>query len=141
MSGRILTLLICWPRFGPVGETRPSGGARRSPAQRSLWRKERVSDRRRGYLIVAMTVGLTLPTVNEVPEYFPAVVLWGFRIASIGAQLITWATIRLVFDALTERSNCRLPTIKTPARPPHDKLSVPIAGLRLCHNSVVRIER
>lgn len=56
------------------------------------------------YLIVVIAVGQALPTVNEVPEQFPAVVLWQFRIASLGAQLIMWATIGLVFGALTERA-------------------------------------
>jgi predicted cobalt transporter CbtA len=56
------------------------------------------------YLIIVTTVGVSLPTVNEVPEQFPAVVLWQFRIASLGAQLIMWATLGLVFGALTERA-------------------------------------
>ncbi len=56
------------------------------------------------YLIVVLAVGLALPAVNEVPAEFPAVVLWQFRIASLGAQLIMWATIGLVFGALTERA-------------------------------------
>jgi predicted cobalt transporter CbtA len=47
-------------------------------------------------------VGAT-PGVNEVPENFPAVVLWQFRIASLGAQVIMWATIGLGFGALAER--------------------------------------
>jgi predicted cobalt transporter CbtA len=55
------------------------------------------------YLIIAIGVGLALPPINEVPGQFPAVVLWQFRIASFGAQLIMWATIGLVFGALTER--------------------------------------
>jgi predicted cobalt transporter CbtA len=45
-----------------------------------------------------------LPAVNEVPDQFPAVVLWQFRIASMGAQLLLWATIGLLFGALTERA-------------------------------------
>ena len=56
------------------------------------------------YLIAMIAVGLVLPTVNEVFEQFPAVVLWQFRIASLGAQLIMWATIGLVFGTLTERA-------------------------------------
>ena len=56
------------------------------------------------YLTIVIAVGLALPTVNEVPEQFPAVVLWQFRIASFGAQLIMWATVGLVFGALTERA-------------------------------------
>jgi Probable cobalt transporter subunit (CbtA) len=54
------------------------------------------------YLIVVIAVGLALPPINEVPGQFPAVVLWQFRIASLGAQLIMWVTIGLVFGALIE---------------------------------------
>jgi predicted cobalt transporter CbtA len=57
-----------------------------------------------GYLIVMVVVSLALPSVNEVPEGFPATVLWQFRMASLGAQAIMWATIGLVFGALTERA-------------------------------------
>jgi predicted cobalt transporter CbtA len=56
------------------------------------------------YLIVIVAVGLWLPTINEVPDQFPAVVLWQFRIASLGAQLIMWTIIGLAFGALTERA-------------------------------------
>jgi hypothetical protein len=65
------------------------------------------------YLIVVIAVGLALPVINEVPGQFPAVVLWQFRIASMGAM---WATIGLVFGALVERANrhYRLPVTDTP---------------------------
>jgi predicted cobalt transporter CbtA len=54
--------------------------------------------------IVAVAVGqLLLPTINEVPETFPATVLWNFRIASLGTQLVMWATIGLLFGALVPR--------------------------------------
>jgi predicted cobalt transporter CbtA len=56
------------------------------------------------YLIVVVVVGLVLPPINEVPAEFPAVVLWRFRIASLGAQLIMWTTIGLVFGALIDRA-------------------------------------
>jgi predicted cobalt transporter CbtA len=56
------------------------------------------------YLVAIIAVSLALPAVNEVPDQFPAVVLWQFRIASVGAQLIMWTTIGLVFGALTERA-------------------------------------
>jgi predicted cobalt transporter CbtA len=56
------------------------------------------------YLIVVVAVALALPSVNEVPDAFPAVVLWQFRIASAGAQLIMWTTLGLAFGALTERA-------------------------------------
>jgi hypothetical protein len=56
------------------------------------------------YLVAVVIVALALPMVNEVPEGFPAVVLWQFRVASAGAQLIMWTTIGLAFGALTERA-------------------------------------
>lgn len=55
------------------------------------------------YILVVLTAGLVLPAVNEVPEGFPAVVLWQFRIASVGAQLIMWTTIGLLFGVAAER--------------------------------------
>jgi Probable cobalt transporter subunit (CbtA) len=54
------------------------------------------------YLVVVAAVGLALPTVNEVPDAFPAVVLWQFRMASAGAQLVMWSTIGLGFGMLAE---------------------------------------
>ena len=51
-----------------------------------------------------LVVSFALPAVNEVPEGFPAVVLWQFRVASWGAQLILWTTLGLGFGALTERA-------------------------------------
>ena len=56
------------------------------------------------YFIVVIGVALALPEVSEVPDGFPATVLWQFRIASAGAQLIMWTTIGLAFGALTERA-------------------------------------
>jgi Probable cobalt transporter subunit (CbtA) len=57
-----------------------------------------------GFIVVIGIVQLALPEVNEVPEHFPAVVLWHFRIASLGMQAVLWTTIGLLFGALTERS-------------------------------------
>ena len=59
------------------------------------------------YMLVVIVVCLALPAVNGVPEQFPAAVLWQFRIASLGAQLIMWGTIGLVFGAVTERAHQR----------------------------------
>ncbi|MCW6507946.1 CbtA family protein [Lichenifustis flavocetrariae] len=55
------------------------------------------------YLVVVTVVALLLPSVNEVPAQFPAVVLWQFRIASLGAQLLMWTTIGLVFGRLAQQ--------------------------------------
>jgi len=56
------------------------------------------------YLVAMIALSLALPSVNEVPEQFPAVVLWQFRVASFGAQLIMWTTIGLAFGMLAERA-------------------------------------
>lgn len=55
------------------------------------------------YLVAVLAAGLLLPVINEVPDAFPAVVLWKFRIASVGAQLIMWTTIGLGFGIVAER--------------------------------------
>jgi Probable cobalt transporter subunit (CbtA) len=62
------------------------------------------------YIVVVAVTALLLPMVNEVPDEFPAVVLWKFRIASLGAQFIMWATLGLLFGALTQAA-----TVGTPA--------------------------
>jgi len=53
-------------------------------------------------IIAAVQIGL--PTINEVPAAFPAVLLWKFRVAAIGMQVIMWTTIGLLFGWLVERS-------------------------------------
>lgn len=56
------------------------------------------------YLVVIIAAQLVLPDVDEVPDEFPAVLLWQFRLAALGMQLVLWATIGLLFGALTERA-------------------------------------
>jgi len=57
-----------------------------------------------GYIVAVALVAAFLPPINEVPADFPAVVLWHFRIDSLGMQAIMWATLGLGFGALTERA-------------------------------------
>ena len=56
------------------------------------------------YIVIMIAAGLLLPAVNEVPVGFPAVVLWNFRVASIGAQFIMWMTLGVLFGAAAERA-------------------------------------
>lgn len=56
------------------------------------------------FILIVAICQLVLPDVNEVPENFPATVLWHFRLASLGTQIVVWTTIGLLFGALTERS-------------------------------------
>ena len=55
------------------------------------------------YLAVMAGVAALMPVVNEVPPEFPAVTLWAFRMASLGSQVILWATLGLLFGGLTHR--------------------------------------
>ena len=56
-----------------------------------------------GFVVVIAVTQLVLPDVNEVPDDFPAVVLWRFREASLGLHFVMWTTIGLLFGWLTER--------------------------------------
>ncbi len=56
------------------------------------------------YVVAVAIVGVLLPSVAETPPDFPATVLYDFRLASLGGQLVLWTTIGLVFGALVDRS-------------------------------------
>jgi hypothetical protein len=71
-----------------------------------------------GYIVAMAICYLALPGVDEVPQAaipgvvgavtdatvtFPPVVLWNFRVASLGIQVVVWTVIALVFGALAER--------------------------------------
>lgn len=53
-----------------------------------------------GYLVVMAAVGALMPVVDEVPEDFPATVLWDFRVASLGTLLVLWGVLGVAFGAL-----------------------------------------
>lgn len=55
------------------------------------------------YIIIVASAGDLFPTVNEVPEHFSAVLLWNFRVASLGIQVVLWTAIGLIFGAWAER--------------------------------------
>ena len=50
-----------------------------------------------GYVVVVALGALLLPTIDEVPADFPAGILWNFRLASLGSQLLLWTTIGVLF--------------------------------------------
>ncbi|MDM4721496.1 CbtA family protein [Micromonospora sp. WMMA1363] len=53
-------------------------------------------------LVVGLALAL-LPSIEEVPEGFSPILLWNFRLASLGTQIVVWATLGLVFGPLVER--------------------------------------
>jgi predicted cobalt transporter CbtA len=52
------------------------------------------------YVVAVAAAQALLPSINEVPEAFPATLLWNFRIASLGTQLVMWTILGLLFGAL-----------------------------------------
>ncbi|MER6212743.1 MULTISPECIES: CbtA family protein [unclassified Streptomyces] len=58
-------------------------------------------------LAFVVAVGLAyalLPGINEVPEDFPAALIWKFRLASLAIQATVWTTFGLAFGFLAERA-------------------------------------
>lgn len=53
-----------------------------------------------GYVLVT----LLMPGIDELPEAFPAGVLWQFRMSSLGTVGTLWVALGLVFGSLTERA-------------------------------------
>lgn len=54
------------------------------------------------YLVVVGVLGFLLPRIAETPANFPATVLYDFRVAAIGGQLVLWTVVGLVFGALID---------------------------------------
>ncbi|MFG2050477.1 CbtA family protein [Micromonospora sp. NPDC048935] len=53
-----------------------------------------------GFLLVSVVSYVVMPSFQEVPADFPATLLWDFRLASLGTQVVLWAGIGLLFAAL-----------------------------------------
>jgi len=60
-----------------------------------------------GYVVAVWAAAALLPSFDEVPADFPAQTLWDFRLASLGTQVVLWATIGVAFAALLQRSTNR----------------------------------
>jgi predicted cobalt transporter CbtA len=76
--------------------------ARRLWARHGAWNSTILAGA--AFIVVIAIAQYALPTINEVPEKFSADLLWRFRIASLGIQVVLWTTIGLVFGAVVERS-------------------------------------
>jgi predicted cobalt transporter CbtA len=59
------------------------------------------------YIVLVAIAAYALPTINDVPNDFPADLLWKFRVASFGVQAILWGTIGLALGTLVERGQAR----------------------------------
>jgi hypothetical protein len=56
------------------------------------------------FIAIIVVAQWLLPDINEVPDEFPAVVLWRFRMAALGIQFVLWISLGFLFGWLTERS-------------------------------------
>ena len=56
------------------------------------------------FVIVVGITMFALPPLKEVPQGFPPNILWDFRVASIGTQLVLWLAMGLTFGWLVERA-------------------------------------
>ncbi|NJP94559.1 CbtA family protein [Nonomuraea sp. FMUSA5-5] len=74
------------------------------------------------FLVPVVAAWVLLPGVNEVPDGFPAALLWEFRIASLGTQLVFWAAFGVLFGWAGDRAAARHP-LTTPGSPASSPLS------------------
>ncbi|HEV7713577.1 MAG TPA: CbtA family protein [Asanoa sp.] len=56
------------------------------------------------FVVVIAVAHVLLPPIEEIPEGFSPIVLWNFRLASLGTQVVVWATLGLGLGAVVERS-------------------------------------
>jgi predicted cobalt transporter CbtA len=62
-----------------------------------------------GYVVVMLVVMAVLPHDNEVPDTFPASVLYDFRRASFLTQFTLWAVLGVVLAEFVGRLSRRAP--------------------------------
>jgi hypothetical protein len=55
------------------------------------------------YVVAVAIVMMVLPTIDEMPQGFPAQVLYEFRLYSLGTQVVLWAVIAVVFGSAVHR--------------------------------------
>ncbi|MEU4196461.1 CbtA family protein [Kribbella sp. NPDC026611] len=60
-----------------------------------------------GLVAVVVAAYLILPRINEVPETFPATLLWQFRFASLGTQATLWLLLGFGYAAAVDRQPAR----------------------------------
>lgn len=56
------------------------------------------------FIFFIFLVHSVLPEFSEIPEGFPAHVLWQFRLASIAMQAVLWASMGILFGIFAEKT-------------------------------------
>ncbi len=67
-----------------------------------------------GYLIVCVVAIGLLPTYDEVPQGFPASVLYDFRMGSLATQLALWGVLGIVLAEFVGRLSGRASAVREP---------------------------
>ncbi|GAA2319044.1 CbtA family protein [Nonomuraea roseoviolacea subsp. roseoviolacea] len=70
------------------------------------------------FLVPVVAAWTLLPTVNEVPDGFPATLLWQFRLASLGTQLVFWTAFGVLFGWVSDRAARRAAAVPATAALP-----------------------
>ncbi|GAA1866601.1 CbtA family protein [Asanoa iriomotensis] len=55
------------------------------------------------FVAVIAVAQVLLPSIEEIPDGFSPLVLWNFRLASLGTQVVVWAALGLGLGAVVER--------------------------------------
>jgi Probable cobalt transporter subunit (CbtA) len=71
-----------------------------------------------GFMVPVAVAFVAMPTVDEVPDGFPASLLWDFRVASLGTQVVLWGALGSLFAIVTERLASRAVPAPTRAAAP-----------------------
>ncbi|SEG97985.1 Uncharacterized membrane protein, predicted cobalt tansporter CbtA [Nonomuraea solani] len=69
------------------------------------------------FLVPVVAAWALLPPIDEVPADFPATLLWEFRLASLGTQLVFWTAFGVLFGWVSDRAAHR--TVPAPAATPN----------------------
>jgi hypothetical protein len=57
-----------------------------------------------GFVLVIGLAYAFLPSLSELPQDFPGLLLWRFRISTLAVQLVLWTAFGLTFGHLAERA-------------------------------------
>ncbi|HWI08808.1 MAG TPA: CbtA family protein, partial [Solirubrobacteraceae bacterium] len=64
------------------------------------------------FIAVAGGLALALPGIQEIPEGFPAPLIWEFRLSSLGTQAVLWASLGIGFGIASHRATAaRAPAV------------------------------
>jgi hypothetical protein len=79
--------------------------ARAAPADAAPWRAPVLAGAT--FVLLAGFLATALPGVDEVPDGFPASLLWEFRLSALGTQAVLWTALGVGFGIASLRAAAR----------------------------------